>query len=208
MAEEIAKQTILRLFADILKYPRPGVKESTRECEALIASKDAETGALLSKFSNFVKKTPLEKIQEVYTTTFDLGATYHPYVGYHLLGESYKRSAFLVELKQRFRAEGFDAEEKELPDHLAVLLRFMSVCHDEETARELACEALLPVLKKMLKENKQADRSDNDNVSHEFKSEEETEKRQTGPYRNVLKALSLVLQQQYPVMEKEEETRV
>ncbi len=208
MAEEIAKQNIFRLFADILEYPRPGVKESIRECEALIASKDAETGALLGKFSTFVKKSSLEKMQEVYTTTFDLGATYHPYVGYHLLGESYKRSAFLLELKERFRAEGFAAEEKELPDHLAVLLRFMSVCHNEDTTRELACEGLLPVLKKMLKENKQADRSDNDSVNHEFKSEEEKKKRRTGPYRNVLKALRLVLQQQYPIMEKEGEPHV
>ena len=207
MVEKIAKQNTFRLFADILEYPRPGVKKSIHECEALIASKDAETGALLGKFFTFVKKTSLEKMQEVYTTTFDLGATYHPYVGYHLLGESYKRSAFLLELKERFRAEGFAAEEKELPDHLAVLLRFMSVCHNEDTTRELACEGLLPVLKKMLKENKQADRSDDDGVTHEFKSEERKEKRRTGPYRNVLKALRLVIQQQYPV-EKEVETHV
>ncbi|MEE9166578.1 MAG: nitrate reductase molybdenum cofactor assembly chaperone [Candidatus Neomarinimicrobiota bacterium] len=208
MVEEIAEQNVFRLFADLLEYPRPGLRESVRECEALIASKDAETGALLGKFRTFVKESSLEKMQEVYTTTFDLGATYHPYVGYHLLGESYKRSAFLLELKERFRAEGFTAEEKELPDHLAVLLRFMSVCHNEETTEELAREGLLPVLKKMLKENKQADRSDNDSVNHEFKSEEEKEKRQTGPYRNVLQALRFVLQQQYPMMEKEEEIHV
>ena len=207
MVEEIATQNIFRLFADILEYPRPGLKESVRECETLIASNDAETGALLDKFCIFVKKSSLEKIQEVYTTTFDLGATYHPYVGYHLLGESYKRSAFMVELKERFRAEGFAAEEKELPDHLAVILRFMSVCSNEETTRELTCEGLLPVLNKMLKSNKQADQAEKDSEKHDFKFEEKKAKKSTGPYRNVLMALRLVIQQQYP-MEKEVDTHV
>jgi nitrate reductase delta subunit len=208
MVEEIPNQNIFRLFADILEYPRPGVRNSIPACEALLASHDAETRALLNKFSAFAEKSSLEKMQEVYTTTFDLGATYHLYVGYHLLGESYKRSAFLLGLKERFRAEGFAPADKELPDHVAVLLRFMSVCHNEDTTRELASEGLLPGLRKMLKENKQADCSDNDGVKHEFKTEEKQKKRQPGPYRNVLKALRLVLQQQYPIMEKEEEPHV
>ncbi len=208
MVEAIAKQNIFRLFADLLEYPGSDLKESARECEALITSKDAKTGALLGKFFTFVEKSSLEQMQEVYTTTFDLGATYHPYVGYHLLGESYKRSAFMLELKERFRAEGFVAKEKELPDHLAVLLRFMSVCHNEDTVHELASEGILPVLKKMLKENKQADSLDHDSENPGFKTEERKMKRRTGPYRNVLRALRLVLQQQYPIMKKEEVTHV
>ncbi len=209
MVEAIARQqNIFGLFADILEYPGPDLKESVNECEAFITSEDAKTRALLGKFFTFAKKSSLEKIQEVYTTTFDLGATYHPYVGYHLLGESYKRSAFLLELKERFRAEGFVAEEKELPDHLAVMLRFMSVSRNEDTIHELACDGILPVLKKMLKENKEADHLENDGEKHELRSEEKKLKQRTGPYRNVLQALRLVLQQQYPIMEKEEVTHV
>ena len=198
-----AKRDTFRLFADLLEYPRPGIEGAIRECEALIASADEETGTLLGRFFAFAEKTSLEKMQEVYTTTFDLGATYHPYVGYHLLGESYKRSAFLVELKELFRAEEFAADEDELPDHLAVLLRFMAACQNEDTTRELACEALLPVLKKMLKENKHADRSDGE-VHYDSKSEERKAKRQTGPYRNLLKALRLVIRNQYPMEEEVE----
>ncbi len=207
MVEEISKQDIFRLFADILEYPRNGVKKSVLECEAVLTSKNGETGMLLHKFRAAMENKSVEQLQEIYTVTFDLNATYHPYIGYHLLGETYKRSAFLVELKERFRAEGFTAEEKELPDHLAVLLRFMSVCKDEDTTRELACEGFLPVLEKMLKENKQADRSDHNSEDHKIKSKEKKDERSTGPYRNVLKALRLVIQQQYP-LEKEVETHV
>lgn len=201
---------LFRQFADILEYPQPGFREAVYDCEVAITAKDSAAGALLRIFSTYVKKSSLEKMQEVYTTTFDLGATYHPYMGYHLLGESYKRSAFMLELKDRFRAEGFTPREKELPDHLAVILRFMSICRRDEEIRELACEGILPVLNKMLKEN-QTEGADNDRQSQDFANDllkdSDEEQRQTGPYKNVLQALRLVLRQ-YDIIEKEEESYV
>ncbi len=218
MTNDAVDRRILQLFADILEYPRTGLTESARKCAALMASKDAQTGALLAKFQTFVEGNSVERMQEVYSTTFDLNATYHPYVGYHLLGETYKRSAFLLQLKEHYQAQGFVADEKELPDHLVVVLRYLSVSNDGEMTEELVREALVPALKKMLKENKKADSSDQTAGSDEsdcsancgrmpeFKSAEAAEDaeegkkrtRRTGPYRNVLKALRNVLQQQYP----------
>ena len=40
------------------------------------------------------------KLQEVYSGFFDLNSICHPYIGYQLFGENYKRSIFLVELKK------------------------------------------------------------------------------------------------------------
>lgn len=210
---------ILMLFADILEYPRPGLTESVRECAALMTSKNEEAGALLAKFQTFAEGKSVERMQEVYSTTFDLNATYHPYVGYHLFGETYKRSAFLVELKEHYQVQSFVADEKELADHLVVVLHYLSVSNDVDMNKELVSEALLPALKKMLKENKKADSSDEMDSSDkfdcsancgkmpEFKSIEDTEgaeegkkrTRRTGPYRNVLQALRLALQQQYSI---------
>ncbi len=233
MTEDTVNRHILGLFADILEYPQPGLAESARECAALMASKDAKAGALLAKFQTFVEGKSVERMQEVYSTTFDLNATYHPYVGYHLLGETYQRSAFMLELKEHYQAQGFVADEKELPDHLVVVLRYLSVSNDGDMTEELVREALVPALIKMLKENKKADSADqadsedqtispdeydcsaNCGQMPEFKSAEDEEvagegrkrTRRAGPYRNVLKALRHVLQQQYPV-DKEIETYV
>jgi hypothetical protein len=51
----------------------------------------------------------------------------------------------MVELKDRFRDHHF-YHGLELPDHIAVLLRFLSVCGDIEARDEIAREAILPTL--------------------------------------------------------------
>jgi nitrate reductase assembly molybdenum cofactor insertion protein NarJ len=77
----------------------------------------------------------------------------------------------MAKLKEHYKAHGF-SEEKELPDHLSVMLRFLSAnCNDAES-QELIRECMLPALSKMIgalngvKEN---------------------------PYRAVLKASAIVL---------------
>ncbi|MBI3011430.1 MAG: nitrate reductase molybdenum cofactor assembly chaperone [Candidatus Omnitrophica bacterium] len=206
MVEETIERRIFGLFADLLEYPRAGLRQSVRECEALIASENAKTCALLGTFRSFVEEASLEQIQEVYTGTFDLDAIYYPYVGYQLLGESYKRSAFLLGLKERYQANGFAVEGKELPDHLAVMLRFLAVCGDKGITREIACEALLPTLEKMLTQQKEADGSGHDGEKIEPNSRQ-GENQRARPYMDVLLALRLVLQQHYP-MDPEAENHV
>ena len=145
---------LLALFAEALDYPEDGIAETARECEQA-ARDDAPVAVVpLAEFAAFVAERPLGELQELYTAAFDLDtlsdldATCYPYVGHHLFGESHKRSAFLVGLAERFRAHGFTVE-RELPDHLVVLLRFAAACPDEELVGELVDEALLPALERM-----------------------------------------------------------
>jgi nitrate reductase delta subunit len=70
-------------------------------------------------------------------------------VGYHLFGETYKRSVFLLGLKQRYRALGFAMDAAELPDRLSVVLRFLACCPDDALRDELIDEAVLPALGRM-----------------------------------------------------------
>lgn len=150
-----AERQVARLFAEILDYPRPGLLEAVRECEAFVAARYPEAEALLGGFRAYVEKTPLGELEEVYTGAFDLDtlsdfdATCYPYVGHHLFGESYKRSTFLLELNERFRAHGFSAGT-ELPDHLVVLLRFLTLCEDPALVDEVVRDALLPALERMV----------------------------------------------------------
>ncbi|MDE3089689.1 MAG: molecular chaperone TorD family protein [Chloroflexota bacterium] len=139
---------VLALFAQLLDYPTPGLDDAARECAALVAPNNLDATTLLREFQDFVIATPQGQLEEIYTGVFELNAAFYPYVGYHLFGETYKRSVFLLELKQRYAAHGFDAGA-ELADHVAVLLRFVSVCDDAMLSEEILRDALLPTLDKM-----------------------------------------------------------
>jgi nitrate reductase delta subunit len=162
---------IYRLFADILEYPTPALVERVQACLGQLAPAYPEAADELKAFGGFVEQTPLEKLEELYTHTFDLQVVCYPYVGYQLFGESYKRGAFLAGLRPQYRTYGF-SDGNELSDHIAVTLRFPAVPPDEEIGGPLLEEALIPALTKMLRS---------------FKDEHH-------PYRRVLRALLLMVQ--------------
>ena len=176
-----------RLFAELLSYPRPGVAATARECAALVAPDNPEAAALLHAFAAFAAKTPPGRLEELYTAAFDLDAACSLYVGYHLLGESYKRSVFMLELKRCYEAQGLDVGS-ELPDHLALVLRFLAGCDDAALAGELVTEALVPALEKRLGRRKGSE-EDGDEGGAEVPE-------QPHPYLGLLQALVLVLQRQ------------
>jgi len=177
----------LALFAEVLEYPEPDVAETVSRCEALVTERQPEAASLLADFRTFTGLVPLGRLQEIYTSAFDLDtlsdldATLYPYVGHHLFGESYKRSAFMTELSSRMRASGY-VVERELPDHLVVLLRFLAVCPDEQLAGELVHDAMVPALVRMAGEDE----------ADEAKPLEAVSGREV--YRRALKALRIVLE--------------
>jgi nitrate reductase molybdenum cofactor assembly chaperone NarJ/NarW len=140
---------VLGLFADILDYPAPGLARKAAECAALIGAAQPEAVALLDRFRGFAEETALGKLQEVYSGFFDLNSICHPYVGYQLFGENYKRSIFLVGLKKAYRAAGFEADASDLPDRLSVVLRFVAHSKGGEEIDELLNRGLLPALARM-----------------------------------------------------------
>jgi len=188
-AEDTARMSrVLELFAELLEYPHPGLAKSARECVVQVTPESAEAAALIDDFASFVERTPHDTLEEVFTATFDLDARCHPYIGYHLFGEDYKRSALMLELKDLFRKHDFEAGI-ELPDHVAVLLRFMSVCPDQELVTEIGREALVRTLEPMTVEA-EPDPAEEDEVPPVLFDLGDK-------YRNVLRALRLVLQTRY-----------
>lgn len=181
---------VLELFAELLEYPSSGIAiaKAARECRALIEGEDAAAAAYLGEFTTFVERTPHSTLEEIFTATFDLNASCHPYIGYHMFGEAYKRSALLLELKERFREHNFDPGI-ELPDHIAVLLRFMSLCPDVELNTEIAREALLATLDPMMVPPEPEPVEDGEEAPEIFDLGDD--------YRRVLQALRLILQARY-----------
>lgn len=193
METTTTESRVLGLFARLLEYPHSGVAQTARDCRELIAAESAEAAALLGEFAAFAERTPQNTLEEVFTGTFDLNASCHPYVGYHMFGEAYKRSALLLELKERFREHGFDPGV-ELPDHIAILLRFMSVCPDAELVDEIAREALLPTLEPMTVPPEPEPVDEGEEAPEVFDMGDD--------YRRVLHALRLVLQARYGMPEE------
>ena len=105
----------------------------------------------------------------------------YPYIGHHLLGESYRRSRFMVGLQERYREHGFEVPPEELPDHVLVVLRFLAHAPDSDLAEEIVGEALLPALARM---------------THEGDGSELGGDSGRGLYLGVLEAIRLVLAEQ------------
>lgn len=188
IAHSPGEQHLYYLFAELLDYPRADLAEAARECQSLVSLRNAEATALLDEFRAFAEAKPVERMQEVYSVTFDLDASCHPYVGYYLFGETYKRSVFLLGLKERFKPHGFTAPENELPDHLVVLLRFLAVCDDSGMVGDIVEEALLPALARMT--------AGGDETESPAEGEAQPDRRRSSrnPYQQMLQALQLVLQ--------------
>ena len=137
-----------RLFADILDYPMPFLADRVNELLPLVAVVGQEAARLLERFREFIAETTPAKLEELYTGTFDLQPFCYPYAGYQLFGEEYRRGMFMARLREYYRTNGFAAGD-ELPDHLCVILRFLSGREVGEVEHELITDCLVPALKKM-----------------------------------------------------------
>jgi nitrate reductase delta subunit len=140
-------------FADLLSYPTSAIQRQAEEVLSHFRKSQPEAAVALENSLHVLQHCDLEKLRELYTTTFDMQPVCYPYIGYQLFGESYKRGAFMAQLNEAYHAFGFSAEQ-ELPDHLSVVLRFLGL--DAANREGEFCQALLnsgmiPALEKMLK---------------------------------------------------------
>ncbi len=154
MTNESVDRELVGNLAELVDYPLVPASTCAQRCERLAGGVDTNAAAIIGRFAEFAADTDVHVLQEAYTGAFDLDTlselepTWYPYVGHQLVEDHSKRSAFLVELSSRYKAHGFDAGT-ELPDHVAVMLRFISLCPDEELAQELIHEGLIPALSRL-----------------------------------------------------------
>ncbi len=134
----------------MLEYPDAELASRTRRCQALLAGRSPEAAEAAAAFAEFVERESPSRLEEVYTFSFDLNPQCYPYAGYQLFGEDPKRSQLMIGLQQSYCASRFDTAG-ELPDHVPLLLKFLSVLDDTEMERELRELVLSPSLAKMAK---------------------------------------------------------
>ncbi len=146
------KQKTLELFAVLIDYPE-SKDDIEYQFDALIRLlPDKNRSAHLKKLKIWLNKQSLGYIQEAYTAIFDINSLCSPYVGYYLFGEDYRRSLLITGLKEKFRQFGFKQQGNEMPDHISVLLKFLSNLKDSSFYCEIINEALIPSVDRMLLE--------------------------------------------------------
>jgi nitrate reductase delta subunit len=145
-----ATTTIHAALADLLEYPdrqwQANLAGHLRAVEACGPGPAAEA----ARFARGLAGCSTADLQEEYTRTFDLNPVCTLEIGYHLFGENYKRGAFLARLRET-EAPFALGQEKQLPDHLPVLLRLLDRLEDSDLRASLIADCLIPALDKMLK---------------------------------------------------------
>lgn len=169
MNQAAGTRETLAALAPLFEYPGGGFDE-TLEAAACAAVRPAGAARALARFRGEAETCGIEALQDRYTRTFDLGPTCAPYLGVHLFGpESAKRGRLMAELAVIFHRGGLE-RRGELPDHVALVLRF-APRFDEREWDELVEFCLAPALARM----------------------ERDCERGGDPYRHVLRAVRVVL---------------
>ncbi len=130
----------LKAFSALLSYPDaeliaaiPEVRQALRDDGLFGPRRLASLDPLLNRLAG----SDLIDAQEAYVLLFDRSRTLSLNLFEHIHGESRDRGGAMVDLLETYRAGGFDLVGPELPDHLPVLLEFLSTRPVEEARATL-----------------------------------------------------------------------
>ncbi|MDO8427100.1 MAG: hypothetical protein Q7T24_06265 [Deltaproteobacteria bacterium] len=143
-------------LAGLLEYPKEDIKIRVEECVKALAARPeypSEAVEELKKFQRDLEEMPLDDLQGVFSYTFELSSDFTLDMGYHLF-DGFKRSNMLATVKSMFKETGFPSEQfgkGELPDHLPVLLHFLSFVQDEALKKDFRESFVILGMEKLLK---------------------------------------------------------
>ncbi|RMI09346.1 nitrate reductase molybdenum cofactor assembly chaperone [Cellulomonas triticagri] len=120
-----ARADVLALAALLLAYPDDehlAVRDDLGT--AVAALPESAAAGHLRGFLDATAGWSEARLRRHHVETFDLRRSTSPYLTYYLHGDTRRRGAALLGLKQTYRAGGFVPPEDELPDHLPIVLEF------------------------------------------------------------------------------------
>lgn len=149
--ERSVDSSVFLALADALEYPEDDGHGARLAAAAMHLTEPAPAVAsAVARLAAALDEDGLEHLQELYTQSFDLNPAASLDIGWHLFGESYKRGAFLVGLRQDLREHEL-AEGSELPDHLPCVLRLLAELEHGEHAELLLRSCVAPALTAILR---------------------------------------------------------
>lgn len=122
----------------LLSYPTPDLQQAIPAIREVLAEEGVIPPAPLDPLLNRMATGDLYDLQENYVLLFDRSRTLSLNLFEHLHGESRDRGSAMVDLLEMYRAGGLDLGGAELPDHLPVLLEYLSTRPLEEARGILA----------------------------------------------------------------------
>jgi nitrate reductase molybdenum cofactor assembly chaperone NarJ/NarW len=125
----------------ILSYPTTGLQKAMPEISAVLMSDTRLTTAArgaLAPLLEQLEAADIYDLQEGYVGLFDRSRSLSLNLFEHVHGESRDRGGAMVSLVETYRDAGFDPATSELPDHLPVLLEFLSLRPRAEAQDTLA----------------------------------------------------------------------
>lgn len=131
----------LKAISLILSYPTLELQHAMPEIGGVLASDTRLTAAARRALRPLVEDLAgrdIYDLQEVFVMLFDRSRTLSLNLFEHVHGESRDRGGAMVSLVETYREGGFDPVTSELPDHLPVLLEFLSTRPAAEARETLA----------------------------------------------------------------------
>ena len=131
----------LKALSLVLSYPTRELQHAMPEIGGVLASDTRLTAAARRALRPLVGELSgrdVYDLQETYVGLFDRSRTLSLNLFEHVHGESRDRGGAMVSLVEMYRAAGFDPVTSELPDHLPMLLEFLSTRPFAEVQETLA----------------------------------------------------------------------
>jgi nitrate reductase delta subunit len=118
----------LRLLSILLHYPNDDLLRHLDEIKAAAGRlPDGEFKAAAEGFLAYLGAHAPIRLQEYFTTAFDLCPATTLNLGYHAFGDNEKRAAALARLQHLYDQAGWERISGELPDYLPLMLEFLAI---------------------------------------------------------------------------------
>jgi nitrate reductase molybdenum cofactor assembly chaperone NarJ/NarW len=134
---------VCKVLSVLLDYPSDELLDGVKGIRAIEIA-DWKGIQVVRKFVDYLVDTPLIRLQETYTATFDLNPATTLNLTYHRWGDGRERGSALVRLSTLYAQAGYEIGDGELPDYLPLVLEFLSV-GPPEAAGEIMAEYRLHV---------------------------------------------------------------
>jgi nitrate reductase delta subunit len=128
----------LKLASVLLQYPDDArVAAAAEAVELAIEPANRRQATNLRRFCGWYSSRSTGELRRIYVDAFDFSKQCSLHLTYHVHGDRRQRGLAMLELKQAYRAAGFEAPGDELPDYLPLMLEFAALAPGDAGAELL-----------------------------------------------------------------------
>lgn len=138
------KRYLLKLLSILLQYPDGEFVLSLEELKEVVEQiPHMEHRERCEHFLDYLGNNPLIRLQEEYTSTFDLNPSTCLNLTYHKWGDSRERGNALVDFHRLYHQAGYESSTGELPDYLPLVLEYLSLNRNGDHSSHVALAGLI-----------------------------------------------------------------